>query len=260
MKKKRSGSRRWPLVLFVLAAAVAGPAFFLLGYAFKRTQMAIQQFRRRNSRYDFWLTPEQCMRYLKKTNRYNEVNRLLAGARGDENSPVYQEYQPILNALGRDLARLKSLPPMKWKMFRENVARTNVFLLCLVTWCALAVGCHLPLNGHIVATVIDEYTRLALFLPDLIRTGGNPHPLGRDLLWAVANQTFWPIVLYFPLKQVAGYMVRFSSKRPEEVTFGSVTNSLQSGQVKAAFAATLAKNLEPVVEIVDGPASFESVK
>ncbi len=258
MQKKGSGLRLSPVALCLLfAAVVATPVFFLLGFIYNRLSMANWQFRLNNGLYDFWLTPEQSMAYLKKTNRYNEVRKLLSSAEGDAKSATYDEYQPVLNSLAKDLERLQSLPMENWKKFRDIVARTNAFLLCLVTWCAVVLYFHWPVDDQTIGTIIDQYTRLALYLPELVSAGGDPQPLGHDLLWAVANAAFWPILLYFPIKQLAGLLAYFYSKRPVDVNFGSVTASLDRCEAKTVFVASAARSVEPIIEIVDDPGSLE---
>lgn len=259
VKEKGLGSRLNLVSLGMLfAAIVATPLFFLVGFIYNRILMATRQFRLKNSQYDFWLTPEQCMEYLKKTNRYNEVKKLLSSAKGDARAAVYDEYKPIRNSLERDLEGLQALPRENFREFRDIVARTNAFLLCLITWCAVIVYFHLPIDERTIGTISDQYTQLALYLPHLVSAGGNPQPLGHDLIWSIANATFWPILLYYPFKQIAAPLVYFYSKKPDKVNFGSVSASFDSGQVKAAFVATVAANLEPIVEILDDPGAFES--
>lgn len=256
VQKQGSRWRRVPVAVYLLfAAIVATPAFFLFGYVYNRILMAIRQSRLKNSQYDFWLTSEQCMAYLKKTNRYNEIKKRLTSATGDAKSAARDEYQPMLDALEKDLDQLHSIPRQNWKQFRETVARTNAFLLCLITWCAVILYFQLPLNEGTVGAIIDQYTRLGLYLQKLVTFGGNPQPPGRELLLAIASATFWPILLYLPFKQLARPLTYFYTKRPDDVNFGSVSASLDNGQVKAAFVATVTKNLEPVIEILDDPGS-----
>lgn len=257
VQKKGSGFRLSPVALCLLfAAIVATPAFFLLGYIYNRLLMAIWQSRLKNGLCDFWLTPEESMAYLKNTNRYNAVRKLLSSAEGNAKSAAYDEYQPVLDSLSKDLERLQSLPMDNWKKFRNIVGRTNAFLLCFVTWCVVVLYFHWPVDDRTIGSIIDKYTKLALYLPDFVSSGGDPQRLGRDLLWVVGNAAIWPILLYFPIKRLAGLLVYFYWKRPVDVNFGSVATSLDRGDVKAVFAVSLPTNVEPIIEIMEDPGSF----
>ena len=256
VRRRNSGSRVNPMgaLCLLLSAVLVTPVFFLVGFVYNRVLMATWQFRMNNDNR-FWLTPEQSMTYLKKTNRCNQVRKLLSSSKGDAASAEYQEE---LKSLAKDLERLQSLPVKNWKKFRDVVARTNAFLFCLVAWCAIVVYFHLPLDNHTIGTITNEYTRLALYLPALVSPVGHPQPLGHDLLWMVANATFWPVLLYFPIKQVTGLLAYLYSKRPVEVNFGSVATSLDSGQVKTTFVASAPKSVGAIIEIVEDPGVFET--
>ncbi|MBD3648240.1 MAG: hypothetical protein HUJ31_12495 [Pseudomonadales bacterium] len=261
VRKKRSGFGVSPvLVCVVILGLLATPVFFLVGYVFNRLHMAIWQFRLSRRPYDFWLTSEESMEYLKKTNRFNQVRRLLANAAGDPKSAVYKEYQTEHHALARDLERLQGLPMKRWQQYRVVVARANTFLFCLLTWCAVVVYFHWPVNEATIATIIDEYSRLAFYLPALFSAGDGPQPLGSDLLWAISNAALWPVLLYIPFQQVGALLAHLYSRRPDEVNFGSVSASLNSGQVKAVFVATAPPKVDPIIEILDAPDSPEPGK
>ena len=249
-KKKRSGPSLALVLLWLLLAIAATPAFFLLGYLYNRIRMAIQQFRLKNHQYDFWLTPKQCMAYLKNTNRHNEIKKTISSAKGDSKKDVEREYRLELATLTKELATLERLPLYKWKRFRERVARTNAFLLSFFSWCGVALYFHFPPGSQTISTIIDECTRVVHYVPRLISVSGNPQPLGADLMW-IGYAAVLPVLLYFPFKQLAGFLVGFYSKKPDEVSFGSVSSSLDSGQIKAAFVAIASKNLEPIVEDLD---------
>ena len=248
-KKRRLGPSLAAIALWLLLAVTITPAFFLLGYLYNRIRMAIQQFRLKNHQYDFWLTPNQCMAYLKKTNRLNEIKRTISSAKGSKED-VEREYTAELHTLTRELAILERLPLNKWKRFRERVARTNAFLFSFLAWWGVALYFHFPPGSQTINTIIDECTRVVLYIPRLISVTGNAQPLGEELMW-IAYAAILPVLLYIPFKQLAGFLVGFYSKKPDEVSFGSVSSSIDSGQIKAAFVATASKSLDPIVEDID---------